>query len=80
MVNGSVSLGRSHLGGVERWFKDSDRNTWLKDKKGLDYVNNTYVLKCRATKYASSYKRRVCYIYPILDGRKERVLTNFEVE
>ena len=62
------------------WFKGSDRNTWLRDRKGLDYVNNTYILKCRATKYASSNKRRICYVCPILDGSKERVLTNFEVE
>ena len=56
------------------------RNTWLRDRRGLDYVNNTYILKCRATKYASSNRRRVCYVCPILDGTKERVLTNFEVE
>ena len=23
------------------WFKDTDRNTWLRDKEGLDYVSNT---------------------------------------
>ena len=62
------------------WFKDSDRNTWLRDRKGLDYVNDTYILKCRTTKYASSNRRRICYVCPILDGTKERVLTNFEVE
>ena len=62
------------------WLRNADRNTWLRDRKGLDYVNNTYILKCRATKYASSNKRRICYVCPILDGSKERVLTNFEVE
>ena len=63
------------------WFRDpNDRNTWLNDRPGLDYVNNTYILKCRATKYASSNRRRICCVCPILDGTKERVLTNFEVE
>ena len=52
----------------------------MRDRKGLDYVNNTYILKCRVTKYASSNRRRICYVCPILDGTKERVLTNFEDE
>ena len=58
----------------------ADRNTWLRDRKGLDYVNNTYILKCRATKFEGGNRRRICYICPILDGKKERILTNFEVE
>ena len=58
----------------------ADRNTWLRDRKGLDYVNNTYILKCRATKFEGSNRRKIRYICPILDGQKERVLTNFEVE
>ena len=52
----------------------------LSNRRILDYVNNMYILKCRATKYASSNRRRICYVCPILDGAKERVLTNFEVE
>ena len=62
------------------WFRNTDRNTWLRDRRGLDYVNNTYILKCRATKFEGSNRRRIRYICPILDGQKERVLTNFEVE
>ena len=58
----------------------ADRNTWLRDRKGLDYVNNTYILKCRAIKFEGGNRRRIRYICPILDGEKERVLTNFEVE
>ena len=62
------------------WFKDTDRNTWLRDKEGLDYVSNTYVLKCTATKYDGYDRKRICYVCPVLDGNTERILTNFEVE
>ena len=62
------------------WFKDTDRNTWLRDKEGLDYIGNTYVLKCTATRYEGYNRKRVCYVCRVLDGNRERVLTNFEVE
>ena len=62
------------------WFKDTDRNAWLRDKEGLDYVSNTYVLKCAATKYEGYDRKRICYVCPVLDGNAERILTNFEVE
>ncbi len=40
----------------------------------------TYVLKCTATRYEGSNRKRICYICPVLDGNTERMLTNFEVE
>ena len=27
------------------WLKDSDRSTWLRDRRRLDYVNNTYIFE-----------------------------------
>ncbi len=62
------------------WFRDpNDRNTWLKDRPGLDYVNNTYLIKCIATRYSDNGKV-IMYRCPVLDGDKENLLTNFEVQ
>ena len=52
----------------------------MRDKEGLDYVSDTYVLKCAATKYEGYDRKRICYVCPVLDGNAERILTNFEVE
>ena len=62
------------------WFRDpNDRNTWLNDRPGLDYVNNTYLIKCIATRYSNNGKV-IMYRCPVLDGDKENLLTNFEVQ
>ena len=62
------------------WFRDpNDRNTWLNDRPGLDYVNNTYLIKCIATRYSNNGKV-IMYRCPVLDGDKENLLTNFEAQ